>query len=127
MCDNGSNIAPEVPTLSYTVEDRGEGPVVAWGTETVAVTADEALQAQSRDEDQQAERRHCDQWLRETLAEGRVLVAHIQHGKDAGFSSDALKHSKTRIGATSDREGFGPGSKCYSHSAPHLRNNRTRP
>jgi len=111
MCDNGTNLGPEVSTLSYVVEDRGEGPVVAWGTEPVPITADEALQAQSRDEDHQAERRECDQWLRETLANGPVLVKEIwRRGKEEGFSRDALKRAKTRIGATTAREGF--QSKC---------------
>jgi AAA domain len=111
MCDNGSNLAPEVPTLSYIVEDRGDGPVVAWGTEPVPITADEALQAQSRDEDQQADRRACDQWLRETLANGPVLVEEVwRRGKEERFSRDALKRAKARIGATTVREGF--QSKC---------------
>jgi hypothetical protein len=111
MCDNGTNLAPEVPTLSYIVDDHGDGPVVAWGTEPVPITADEALQAQTRDEDQQAERRECNQWLRETLANGPVFVREIwRRGKEEGFSRDALKRAKTRIGATTLREGF--QSKC---------------
>jgi len=111
MCDNGTNLAPEVPTLSYVVEDRGDGPVIAWGTEPVAITADEALQAQSRDEDQQAERRNCDRWLRDTLASGPVLVKEVWGmGKEEGFSRDALKRAKMRIGAITVRDGF--QSKC---------------
>jgi putative DNA primase/helicase len=112
MCDNGTNLAPVVPTLTYTVEDRGDGPVVAWGTEPVSTTADEALQAQSRDEDQQADRQNCDRWLRDTLASGPVLVKEVwRMGKEEGFSRDALKRAKSRIGATTLRDGF--QSKCY--------------
>jgi putative DNA primase/helicase len=107
MCDNGTNLAPEIPTLSYAVEDRGDGPVVAWGEEPVLITADEALQAQSRDEDHQAERRECNQWLRETLANGPMMVKEVwRRGKEEGFSRDALKRAKTRIGATTVRDGF---------------------
>ncbi|MGO9465585.1 MAG: AAA family ATPase [Isosphaeraceae bacterium] len=113
MCDNGTNLAAEVPTLTYTVEDRGDGPVVTWGAEPVSTTADEALQAQSRDEDQQAERRGCDRWLRDTLANGPVLVKEVwRMGREEGFSRDALKRAKTRIGATTDRDGF-QGKCCW--------------
>jgi hypothetical protein len=119
MCDNGNNLAPEIPTPSYVVEDRGHGPVVTWGAEPVPITADEALQAQSRDEDHQAERRHCDRWLRETLANGPVLVKEIwRTGKEEGFSRDALKRAKSRIGAKTDRGGYqGKCSWCLGDSS----------
>jgi len=127
MCDNGTNLAPEVPTLSYTVEDRGEGPTVAWGTEPVLVTADEALQAQSRDADQQAERRECDQWLRETLAGGPMPTKEVWcKGKAEGFSRDSLKRAKARIGATTHRDRFGGkcswrlGSACTDEDHPTI-------
>jgi hypothetical protein len=116
ICDNGNNLVQEVPTLSYTIESRNEGPVVAWGTEPLSITADEALQAQSRDGEEHAERRECDRWLGQALADGPVLANHLRDAaKDAGFTWDEMKRAKTRIGAQSDRKGFGPGSKCYWH------------
>lgn len=117
MCDNGGNLAPTAPTLAYVIENRDDGPRVEWNDETFAITVDEALAAETeagQDAEEGAERRECDQWLRETLAAGPVLVTDIKKaGSEDGFSLAALKRAKRRIGAKSDREGFGPGSKCY--------------
>ena len=117
MCDNGGNLAPIAPTLSYVIEDRSDGPRVEWFDEPVAITVDEALAAELEaglNAEQAAERCECDKWLRDTLARGPVLVNRIwSEGQNAGFSRDALKRAKSRIGAASDREGFGPGSKYF--------------
>jgi putative DNA primase/helicase len=115
MCDNGSNLAPDVPTLSYSIEERNGGPVVAWGTEALKVTADEALQTLLRDSDQQADRRECDKWLAEILKEGDpVLVDRIEAAaKHEKLSFDAVKRAKARMGVASERDGFGKGSKVF--------------
>jgi putative DNA primase/helicase len=118
MCDNGGNLAPTAPTLAYVIEDRSDGARVEWLDEPVAITVDEALAAEleaGQNPEEGAERRECDDWLRETLAQGRrVLVADIRKaGAEDGFSLNALKRAKRRIGARTDRDGFGPGSKCY--------------
>ena len=117
MCDNGGNLAPTAPTLSYVIEDRTDGPRVEWHDEPVAITVDEALAAELEaglNAEQAAERCECDKWLRDTLARGPVSVSSIwREGQNAGFSRDALKRAKSRIGAASDREGFGPGSKYF--------------
>ncbi len=34
-------------------------------------------------------------------------------GRQAGFTRDALRHAKERIGVSAYREGFGPGSRFY--------------
>ena len=53
-------------------------------------------------------------WLKKTLAAGRVLASEIRRaGQDAGFSWSGLHRAKSRVGAATDREGFGPGSKCF--------------
>ena len=39
MIANGCNLAGDVPTLGYVIEDRGDGPAVEWGVDPVAVTA----------------------------------------------------------------------------------------
>jgi hypothetical protein len=128
MCDNGCNLVPEVPTLSYRIENRGEGPLVAWGTETLQITAAEALRSLARDGDEQADRRACDEWLRQTLANGAVLASDLRPAaQDAGFSWDAVKRAKNRIHARTDRDGFGPGSKCYWRLCDAPRGNPATP
>jgi hypothetical protein len=116
MLDNGGNLAPAQPTLAFRIEDRGDGPAVEWESEPVPITAEEALRAEQddRDPERRQERRDCDHWLRGTLANGPMLADEIyKAGKDAGFSRSALDRSKHCIGAKTDRDGFGPGSKCY--------------
>ncbi len=34
-------------------------------------------------------------------------------GREAGFTRDALRRAKERIGVTAHRDGFGPGSRFY--------------
>jgi hypothetical protein len=113
MLDNGCNLAGDVPTLGYHIEDRGAGPAVEWGQEALDIRVEQALAAESDDPDEQAERRDCDLWLRDMLAHGPVSHADIvKAGKFAGFGVTALNRSKRRIKAWTDREGFGKDSKC---------------
>jgi putative DNA primase/helicase len=119
MCENGVNLAPEIPTLSYTVEDKGEGPVVAWGTKPVAITADEALAVLARDPEQQAERRECEKWLAKTLEKAPMPATDVEAaGKQEGFSLDALKRAKRRLGVEAKKEGFGKGRWVWKLGEP---------
>jgi hypothetical protein len=112
ICNNGSNLVADVPTLAYTIEDRGAGPTVVWATEPLTISADEALRAQSRDEDEEADRREDQEWLRATLAGGPMLVQEVLAlGTEQGFSRHALRRARRKIGATYKRDGF--GSECY--------------
>lgn len=116
MLDNGCNLAGEVPTLAYRIDDLGDGPTVVWDAEPVSITADEALQAQTdgRREQDHEEARECDRWLRGTLAAGPIKARELYgFAADAGFSKDQLKRAKQRIGVVSDRNGFGDGSAWF--------------
>ena len=56
----------------------------------------------------------CAEWLRETLAGGRVPAAELRHAcQEAGFAWSTLHRVRLRIGAGTRREGFGAGSKSY--------------
>lgn len=115
MLDIGCNLAGDVPTLAYRIEDRGEGPTVFWEAETVPITADEALQAEQEDhrEHDREEARQCDEWLRGTLASGPIEAKEVKKdGATAGFTDAQLERAKKRIGAISTRTGFGRGSVC---------------
>jgi putative DNA primase/helicase len=117
MLDNGGNVAPPAPTLAYVIEDRDRGPQVTWRDDPVPITIDQALRPASAAHDS-AEPvftgRECDLWLRETLAAGPVHHAKIMtDGREAGFTPDALRRAKERIGASAFRQGFGPGSQFY--------------
>ncbi len=111
MLDNGGNLAPLAPPLAYTIEDRdGRGPQVVWSDEPVTITVEEALRAGAEG----PERGECDRWLRETLAGGCVPAAELRRAcEEAGFAWPTLHRARSRIGALTRREGFGPGSKSY--------------
>jgi putative DNA primase/helicase len=119
MLDNGGNVAPPAPTLAYMIEDRDSGPQVTWHDEPVPLTVEQALRPNSsipNEQEQAFVGRECDQWLREMLAAGPVLHTNIMKvGREAGFTVDALKRAKRRIGVTAFRDGFGPGSRFYWH------------
>jgi putative DNA primase/helicase len=107
MCDNGCNLAAQVETLSYTVEEKDGAPVVAWDTEPSPITADEAIQALNRDPEQRAQRRESDQWLLEKLKDGPILASEIESAaEDAGVSFAYLKKAKNRLGVKSEKDGF---------------------
>jgi RecA-family ATPase len=121
MLDNGCNLAASVPTLAYQIEDRGDGPVVAWEADAVPITTEDALRAFADDQNDRGEARACEQWLRQKLSAGAVPVAELfGSGRDAGFSKDQLKRAKKRVGAATQREGFGTTSTCawVLHAGP---------
>jgi hypothetical protein len=114
MLDNGCNLAADVPTLAYRIQDRGGGPAVEWEAEPVNITAEQALAAQVDRQNKNGDRSKCDEWLREALASGPVATSEILRlGVEAGFSKTALERAKSRIGASSDRDGFGRGGTWF--------------
>jgi len=116
MVDNGGNVAPAAATLAYTIEDPGGGPRVVWSDEPVPITVEAALRPRPDvpRRKEEPELSQCEDWLRQTLAGGRVLAAELRRAcEDVGFSWPALSRARSRIGAVTRREGFGPGSKCY--------------
>lgn len=117
MLDNGGNLAPPAPTLSFVIEDRGDGPRVEWCEGTLAITAEQALAADlaACQPDQDApERREAEQWLREMLAAGPVRAREIEvAARGAGFAFRTLERAKKGIGAESVRKGFGKESTSF--------------
>jgi hypothetical protein len=114
MLDNGCNLAADLPGLAYQIGVRADGPAIEWGDVAVDVTAAQALAAEADSPDERAELAACDRWLSETLGEGPVSSQDvIRAGRTAGFNPAALNRSKVRIGAKSQRTGFGTTSKCF--------------
>jgi hypothetical protein len=117
MLDYGGNLAPLAPTLADTIEDQsGRDPQVVWSDEPVTVTVKEALRpgVEMHARDDEHELGDCAEWLRETLAGGRVSAAELRHAcQEAGFAWSTLHRVRLRIGAGTRREGFGAGSKSY--------------
>jgi hypothetical protein len=132
MFDNGGNTAPLAPPLTYTIEDQdGRGAQVVWCDAPVTITVEEALRPRGETPGRNVnpELDLCEEWLKETLAGGRVLASELRHAcKDAGFTWTTLHRARSRIGAVTRREGFGRGSKVFwqlHDAAGHVRIART--
>jgi hypothetical protein len=117
MLDNGGNLAEAAPPLAYTIEDQGDGiPCVNWSNEHVDITVEEALRPRwkARTRPGNREPTDCARWLTEQLAGDPVPADElIRAGLEAGFATRTLYRAREHIGATSSRDGFGPGSKTY--------------
>ncbi len=117
VLDNGANAAPLAPILADTIEDQGgRGPQVVWSDEPATVMVERALRPAlaKHARDDEHEIGDCAEWLRETLAGGRVPAAELRHAcQEAGFAWSILHRVRSRIGAGTRREGFGPGSQSY--------------
>jgi hypothetical protein len=113
MLANGCNLAPDALTLAYNIKDDGSGARIEWESETVSITADVALRCEAKQKDEQVDpkrEKQIDKWLAETLADGPI-PAHevIELGEGQGYSEQQLKRAKERIGACSEKLGFGAG------------------
>ena len=96
MLDNGGNIAPPAPALSYMIKDRGDGPWVEWSSERVTGPFESVQSARPEHTGQFARHRECDNWLRAFLAQGfRSPVEVFAAARTAGFSKDQVIRSKS--------------------------------
>ena len=132
MLDNGGNVGPPAPTLAYVIEDGEHGVQVTWRDQPVPITVEQALRPPSgahASAEPVFTGRESDVWLREMLATGPVLHATIMTaGREAGFTPDALRRAKERIGApridrgsARDRNTTGGGTvrPTVHHSRPY--------
>jgi putative DNA primase/helicase len=104
--------------LSFTVEgvDLGfdeQGKAIktsriSWNDERVTITADEAAGFDSMSHDERGSIEEASEFLRETLANGRVKVKDVERqAKGAGHSLSTLGRAKRALGIKSEREQFG--------------------
>jgi putative DNA primase/helicase len=120
MLDNGGNLARPAPTLSYSIDDRGEGPRVEWLDAPLPITAEEALAA-----DQAAcqvgvaapERREAEGWLREILGSApsrrrKSRPPPARPGSRSAPRSEPTRASEpNRSGRDSARDRRAPGAR----------------
>jgi putative DNA primase/helicase len=120
MLDNGCNLAPTQDGLAYVIKDRGDGPAVEWLEDIVNKTADSVLlelaQSQMNIEkpEQAAQRKDCEEWLREFLSGGPVNAKDVQSvAKQSGHSPTTLHRAKHNISIVTSRAGFGRDMVSY--------------
>ena len=115
MADLGGNLAGPAPTLGYVIEEhhRQTGPCVCWLDEPLAITADEALEAErarseSRKEAAAPERGEAKQWLREVLSAGPIPTTEVlAAARAAGIGTRTINRAKRELDVKAIKEGFG--------------------
>lgn len=122
-----SNIGPDSDGFEYSIgltDVPGYPGIVAsrieWGAPVTGSarellgTAEEAPDEGGDDSDAKGTTDEAGEWLREVLEGGRVPAKEIQKlGRDNAFAWRTLQRAKDRIGAKSDRDGFGRGATVY--------------
>jgi putative DNA primase/helicase len=108
-----NNLAPLGKGLAFRLEQRlvADGIVgssVAWETETVTITADQALQAADDWGGGGGAGADAEEFLREALAGGAVAVIDLKaDAKEAGLSWATIRRAKDRLGVVAKRESHG--------------------
>jgi hypothetical protein len=131
VLDAGCTLAPvNLPTLAYTMEECDGVPVVSWSDESRQITAQQYWD-QCAGEAKQSRRKktdtaECQEWLRETLKEGKALSRDIEAwANKAGFKRSTLYTAMERLGIHPEREGAREESKSY-WSLPYTADERER-
>ena len=108
-----NNLAPLGKGLAFRLEQRQVadgivGSSVAWETETVTITADQALQAADDRGDGGGAGADAEEFLREALAGGAVAVIDLKaDANQAGLSWATIRRAKDRLGVVAKRESHG--------------------
>jgi hypothetical protein len=112
-----NNLAAVGNGLAFRLEQRivgdpGEGIVassVAWESEAVTMTADQALQASdAQSTGKGSAGAEAEELLRNALATGPVAMKDIQaEAKEAGLSWATVRRAKERLGIVAERESHG--------------------
>jgi len=108
-----SNLGPAPTSLAYRVigDELYDTARIAWEGQS-GHKADDLLRVRRDDDDEAPARAEAEDVLREILAEGPVPARKVkQLARDAGISERTLDRARLAVGATTKREGFGPGSR----------------
>lgn len=106
-----NNLAPDKAALSYMISvntnvghDKAAGmditaPYIIWGSELVAVTANEAMAAAAGGGGAATAKREAIEFLRDRLSGGRVKTAEVEDEAEAhGISKSAIKRARKELG-----------------------------
>jgi hypothetical protein len=108
-----NNLAPLAKGLAFRLEQRlvADGIVgssVAWETEPVTITADQALQAADDRRGGGGAGTEAEEFLLDALADGEIAVTDLQaDAKQAGLSWATVRRAKDRLGVVAKRESHG--------------------
>lgn len=109
LCHVKNNLGLLAPSLLFEPVDVGGIPQIEWRGEC-DYTADDLLASPQQNAGKLAE---AMMFLTETLAEGPVEQRTIkQRAVAGGMAYRTVERAKEVLGVVSDRDGWGPGSKC---------------
>ena len=103
------NLAHDTTGMAYTIQDELGIPLVAWESDPVTISADEALADPfGGNREELGEREQAAEWLRNMLASGPVGTEEIkQAAREAGFSWATVKRAKALAGVEPFHVGYG--------------------
>lgn len=105
-----NNLAKEKTGLAYTVVTAENGqPIIAWESEPVVMTADEALAPLEPNEERTITDEAVD-FLRDLLSNGSMKVLQIQkEARQAGITDKSLRNAREKLGIKPKKSAFTGG------------------
>jgi len=103
LCAAKANLAQEAPALAFRIHENH----LAWETQEIPLTADEAL-AKPAAPHHSLDRRDAMAWLTEILSQATIPAEEIEdQARKLGISYGTLRRAKGDLGIITDRAGFG--------------------
>jgi putative DNA primase/helicase len=112
-----NNVARAPQGLAFRLEQclvsEGIGASrIVWDTEPVAITANEALAAETAGAETRTTKAEATVFLQGALAGGPMAAAELNRvARDHGLTAKAIRSAREALGVKIKRDGFGPGSK----------------
>ena len=104
-----NNLAKDSTGLAYTIIEKDGAPIVAWESEPVTITADEALALPESNEERTATDEAVD-FLTDFLSSGSVKVSDVQkEARSAGISEKSLRVAREKLGIKPKKSNFKGG------------------
>ncbi|MEZ6243371.1 MAG: AAA family ATPase [Phycisphaerales bacterium] len=107
-----NNLSPDAGGLAYRIETAGAdgSPIVAWESDPVFISADDALGGDRDRAGGRTERDDAVDWLRDFLADGPKPAREVlSEAKAAGFSKRTLDRAKPMAGVLTRKDGISGG------------------
>jgi hypothetical protein len=112
-----NNLARAPQGLAFRLEqclinDAVVASRILWDAEPVAITANEALAADSSCNETGTAKAEAIEFLQAALAAGPLPAAEVNRmARDHGLTGKAVRSARESLGVKIERDGFGPGSK----------------
>jgi hypothetical protein len=105
-----NNIAKTKTGLAYSVMEAENGyPVMAWESEPVEMTADDAL-AEAKTEGEKSDTDWAIEYLKDKLEKGPISAVEVLKGsRVVGIKDKALRRAREKLGVKTSKSGYSGG------------------